>query len=355
LDYNAAMVCADTRHDGANPDWFDRIPKVELHLHLEGAIPPPILFDIVEQHGGDPAVPDLAALDARFEYRDFDGFIDAWTWKNGYLRDYDDFTLAAEAVARDLERQNIRYAEVFFSPTDFACHGLEPQQLAAAIRSGLDRCPGIQVALVADLVRDHGPERAQRTLDQICEVLDEGVIGIGIGGSEQHFPPGPFAAVYERARGRGLRTSAHAGEAAGAVSIWGAIRELRVDRIGHGTRAIEDPQLVDHLAASGTPLEMCPLSNLCTGVVASIADHPIRKLRDRGVRVTVNTDDPKMFNTSLAGELRLLHRELGFDRHEIRDLILEAARSSWLDPERQASLTAQLQLDPAWDEPDQAQ
>jgi adenosine deaminase len=329
-------------------DWFDRVPKVELHLHLEGAIPLDALWTLVQKYGGDPGVPDLAALQRRFVYRDFPHFIDTWVWKNAFLREYEDFTFVAEAVAHDLARQNIRYVEAFFSPADFFRHGLRTQELAVAIRRGLERAPEIEVALVADLVRDFGPELAATTLAEVNEVRGLGVIGIGIGGSEQDFPPEPFAEVYEQARGLGLHTTAHAGEAAGAQSVWGAIRHLRVERIGHGTRAAEDERLLDLLAAERIPLEMCPLSNVRTGVVRSIADHPLRRYFERGLVVTVNTDDPKMFGNSLAEEYRLLESRMGFSRDEIRALILQAIAASWLPLERKNGWMDRFRSDPAW-------
>lgn len=329
-------------------DWFERVPKVELHLHLEGAIPLDALWLLVCKYGGDPAVPDRAALARRFRYRDFPHFIETWNWKNGFLRRYEDFTTIAEAVARDLAAQNVRYAEVFFSPTDFARHGLRVGPLAGAIRAGLERVPQIEVALVADLVRDTGPAQAAITLRQVSEARDQGIVGVGIGGSEQVFPPEPFAPVYEEARRMGFRTCAHAGEAAGPESVWGAIRALKVDRIGHGTRAIEDPALLDHLAERKIPIEMCPLSNVRTGVVPAIEAHPIRRFFERGIPVTVNTDDPKMFGNALAEEYRLLERRLGFTRDEIRTLILEGVRSSWLPEERKGQFVEAFHRDPAW-------
>ncbi|MCP3997327.1 MAG: adenosine deaminase [bacterium] len=328
--------------------WFDRIPKVELHLHLEGAIPLEALWELMHKYGGDPSVPDLAALERRFEYRDFPHFIETWLWKNEFLRELEDFTFIAEAVARDLERQNVRYVEAFYSPPDFAHHGLEAQRLTAAIREGLSRVRGIEVALVADLVRNYGPDRGARTLAEVREVKELGVVGIGIGGSEERFPPEPFAAVFEEARRAGFRTSAHAGEAAGAGSVWGAIRSLRVDRIGHGTRAGEDEALLDHLAEHRVPLEMCPLSNVRTGVVPSLGDHPIRRYFERGIPVTVNTDDPKMFGNSLAEEYRLLEERLGFSRREIRSLITGAVEVSWLEEQQKRELQASIERDPAW-------
>ncbi|MFZ5917775.1 MAG: adenosine deaminase [Chloroflexota bacterium] len=329
-------------------DWFERVPKVELHLHLEGAIPLDALWSLVCQYGGDPTVPDRAALARRFRYRDFPHFIEIWNWKNNFLRRYEDFTFIAEAVARDLAAQNVRYAEVFFSPADFTRHGLQTQRLAQAIRAGLERVPQIEAALVADLVRDTGPARAADTLQQVFEVRDQGIVGVGIGGSEQAFPPQPFAPVYEQARRLGFRTSAHAGEAAGPESVWGAIRALRVDRIGHGSRAIEDPALLDHLAGHQIPIEMCPLSNVCTGVVPAIEAHPIRRFFERGIPVTVNTDDPKMFGNSLAEEYRLLESRLGFSRDEIQTLILEGIRSSWLPEDRKKLMVEAFRQEPAW-------
>jgi adenosine deaminase len=329
-------------------DWFERVPKVELHLHLEGAIPLDALWSLVRKYGGDPAVPNRAALARRFRYRDFPHFIETWIWKNGFLRRYEDFTAIAEAVARDLAAQNVRYAEIFFSPTDFARHGLRVGPLARAIRAGLGRAPQIEVALVADLVRDTGPAQAAVTLQQVNEVRHQGVIGVGIGGSEQAFPPEPFAPVYEEARRLGFRTSAHAGEAAGPESVWGAVRALRVDRIGHGTRAVEDPALLDYLAEHEIPIEMCPLSNVRTGLVPAIEAHPIRRFFQRGIPVTVNTDDPKMFGNSLAEEYRLLESRLGFTRDEVRALILQAIRVSWLPEEQKGRLVEAFRRDPAW-------
>jgi adenosine deaminase len=220
--------------------------------------------------------------------------------------------------------------------------------LTHAIRAGLSRVPEIEIALVADLVRDSTPKQAAITLAEVNEVKELGVIGIGIGGSEQKFPPEPFKEVYAQARNFGFHTSAHAGEAAGAPSIWGAICELGVERIGHGTRAEEDPSLVDYLAETQIPLEMCPLSNVRTGVVGSIDEHPIRRYHQHGLVVTVNTDDPKMFGNSLAEEYRLLETRLGFSRAEIRGLVLQGIRASWLPQDRKQQLLQEFCEDAAW-------
>jgi adenosine deaminase len=331
-------------------NWYERVPKVELHLHLEGAIPYDALWQLIRKYGGDPDVPDQAALLRKFEYKDFSHFIETWIWKNQFLREYDDFTIFAEAVARDLAAQNICYIEAFFSPPDFYRHGLNTQGLAQAIRVGLSRVPAVEVALIADVVRDWGPELAARTLAEACEAREFGVIGIGMGGREREFPPEPFDKVYAEARRLGFHTTAHAGEAAGAESIWGAIRILQVERIGHGVRAGEDEKLLAYLAETQIPLELCPLSNVRTGVVKSIDEHPVRKFFERGLFVTINTDDPKMFGNSLAEEYQFLEERLGFSRQELCTLILQGISASWLSAERKSEMARAFCADPIWQE-----
>jgi adenosine deaminase len=323
-------------------DWLERLPKVELHVHLEGAIPLGVLWELLQKYGGEPDVPTAEHLQRKFVYRDFPHFIDTWTWMIGLLRQYEDFELLAEEVARDFARQNIRYAEVFYSPPDFLAAGLEPQPLTEAIRRGLSRVPQVEIALVADLVRDYGAERGARMLACISEVKDLGVIGVGIGGREYKFPPEAFREAYEQARELGFKTSAHAGEAAGPQSIWGAIEALQVDRIGHGTRAIEDPRLVDYLAQHELPLELCVLSNVRTAVVAEIERHPAQTYYERGIPISINTDDPTLFGNSLVDEYLALHEQLGFSRSEIMHLIEQGIETSWLDADRQQQLLSQF-------------
>jgi adenosine deaminase len=308
-----------------------RPPHVELHLHLEGAIPHPALWELIRKYGGDPSLPDMEALRKRFIYRDFPHFIQTWIWKNGFLREYDDFTYIAEQVARDLRDQDILYAEAHYTPVGFADAGLKLQEITRAVRAGLDRVPDVEVTLIGDLCRNMGPETAVRTLRELQEVRDMGIVGIGLGGSEQSFPPEPYQEVYREARRLGLHTTAHAGEAAGAQSVWGALRSLHVERIGHGIRSEEDPQLVDFLVERQIPLEMCPLSNVATGVVKRIEDHPIRRYFDRGMVVTVSTDDPKMFGNSLEQEYRLLADVFDFTPEEIRTVAENSVRASWME------------------------
>lgn len=329
--------------------WFERVPKVELHLHLEGAIPLPALWELMKKYGGDPEVRSIEDLKRRFEYRDFTHFIQTWIWKNRFLREYEDFEFIGEAIAHELKKQNIIYAEAFYAPPNHTRKGrLQTGRITEAFRRGLSRVQGIEVNLIADLVRDLGALAAERTLMEVHEVRGFGVIGIGIGGTENEYPPYLFKNVYEKARNLGFRTTAHAGEIADADSIWGAIRELRVERIGHGTRAINDASLIEYLRQRRIPIEMCPISNVRTRSVPSIKDHPIRRFYDAGLVVFVNTDDPAMFNTSMAQEFRVLHEVHGFTPDEIRKLIINAAESSWLPDNYKRLLLQKLITHPDW-------
>jgi adenosine deaminase len=321
---------------------FESMPKVELHLHLEGAIPVATMWELIEGRGGHPDVPDLEALVRRYEYRDFAHVIETWIWMNQFLDSYDAFQAAAEAVAASLASQRIVYAEASYSPSDFARFDLAPDELAMAIRRGLDRIPHVRVGLVADLVRDKGPQRAERTLDAVIDVApDAGIVGITIGGSEAEFPPEPFAAVYSRARRSGLRLSAHAGEAAGAASVRGALDHLGVDRIGHGIRAVEDPEVLFRLVNGNVPLEVCPSSNLATGVADSWDTHPVRTLIDVGAMVTISSDDPAMFHNSVAGDLEALYG-LGYGDATIQRLAENAIEASWAPPTVKLALADEL-------------
>ncbi|OGN90289.1 MAG: adenosine deaminase [Chloroflexi bacterium RBG_13_46_14] len=333
---------------GKKKSWYERVPKVELHLHLTGAIPHETLWEMIKKYGGGPSVPDINALEEKFRYRDFMHFLETWVWKNRFLREYEDFTFLSEAVARDLVSQNILYAEVFFSMSRFINNNLTVTGLAEAVRAGLSRVPEIDINLIIDLVRDNGPENAERILPDIIEAREFGVIGIGLGGAEQLYPPELFTDVFEKARRAGLQTTAHAGEAAGPESIWSAINNLKIERIGHATRAIEDEKLVDYLAEHSIPLEICPISNVKTGVVESIKKHPVRYYYDRNIPVTINTDDPKMFGNSLAEEYEILANDLGFIRDEIRTMLFNAVRTSWLPDNKKRGLAGRLINHPDW-------
>ena len=308
---------------------FHTVPKTELHIHLEGSIPHDALFQLIEKYGGAPGITRSESLEERFHFRSFPEFIDAFAWKNGFLREYDDFEFIAEAIAADLAAQNIRYVEMFYSPTSFMEHSRTIQELTAAIRRGFNKVPGTTINLIADFVRDYGPEHEILYLPHLAEVKNLGVIGISLGGSEHAFPPAPFAPLYESARLLGFKTTVHAGEAAGPESIWDALEFLKPDRIGHATRATEDPLLVKHLAEKQIPLELCPGSNVRTGVITLLKNHPVREYFNAGCLISINSDDPWMFGTRLANEYQGLVDKCDFSVEEIHTLIRMAEKSSW--------------------------
>jgi adenosine deaminase len=328
--------------------WVDRLPKVELHVHLEGSIPLDALWQLIQQYGGDTSVPTMSTIEERFTYRDFPHFIETWVWKNQFIRTAADFTFIAEAVARDWAAQNIRYVEAHYSPTDFSRHGISIGDITAALRTGLHRVSGIHVNLIADVVRDSSVAQAMRTLETVAELRHYGVIGIGLGGSEQNHPPEKMTTVFARARQLGMHATIHAGEAAGAQSVWGAINALKAERIGHAARATEDRSLCEFLLKRQLPLEMCPLSNIRTGVVSTFATHPIVPFIRQGMLVTVNTDDPKMFNNTLADEYTLLMEEGGMNEHDICMLIDNAITASWLSDEQKSALRSSMHAHPDW-------
>lgn len=317
-------------------DRFDLAPKVELHLHLEGAIPPDTLWELVQGYGGDPVVTNRSALDQYLTYTSFAHFIDTWWWMTGFVRTYSDFELVAESVASDLARQNIVYAEASFSPTDFERHGLTVPEIALAIRRGLDQVAGVQVVLNCDLVRDTGPDRAMHTLAAVLDVAPAvDIRGITIGGSEAAYPPELFGSVFEQARSNGLRLTAHAGEAAGAASVRGALETLGVERIGHGIRVIEDKELLQRVVAEQVPLEVCPTSNIRTGVVADWETHPVGVLLAADANVTISSDDPTFFHTSVAEDLRQVASRYDAAPHDLTNRAVEA---SWMTTAEKTSV-----------------
>jgi adenosine deaminase len=316
---------------------FKTIPKIENHLHLEGAIPLEALWKLIQKYGGEKSVINYKQLENKFLYRDFNHFIEIWKWKNQFIREYEDFTFISEAVTDDLVEQNIKYAEIFISPSLFKKR-LETQKIVEAIAKGFTNNIEIEIKLIVDLVRDFGQEKEMETLYEIYEVKNQGIIGIGIGGSEHQYPPELFKDIYEKARNFGFYTTAHAGEAAGPESIWGAINELRVDRIGHGTRAIEDDELMEYLSVKKIPVELCPISNLRTKVIRSIEEHPVKTCIDMGIPVSINTDDPKMFGNSLAEEYETLKEVFNFTNADISNIIINSINTTWLGQKEKEDL-----------------
>jgi adenosine deaminase len=241
----------------------------------------------------------------------------------------------------------VKYVEAFYAPGGYLQRAnFSVQGITAALIAGKEKAFrdfGIQCELIIDLIRDHGPAKGMEYLDAVTPYLGKGVIGIGLGGSEHQFPAEAYADVYREAKARGFRVVAHAGEAAGADSIWAAVEHLGVERIGHGVRAYEDPQLVALLRERQIPLEMCVLSNMKTGVCESVEAHPIKSYFERGLLVTVNSDDPTMFNTSLNQEYIVLAQQLGFTISDLQHVSLNGIDASFMSEEQKASMRSHFQ------------
>jgi len=316
------------------------VPKVELHLHLDGAMSPAWLLERVRRC----TPPPLATLDelaGRLAFDTFEAFIRAWTWKCGFLDRYGDFESLAESVLEALAARGVVHVEASVSPGDYAKNGLETGGIVEAVLRGGQRATaatGIGFGLLVDLIRNHGPAVAERRLEEITPYRGQGVVGIGLGGSEERFPPAPFAAVYAEAARRGFHRAVHAGEAAGPASVIEALATLDPQRIGHGVRSVEDPALLDRLARTRMPLEVCVTSNVRTGVVAGYAGHPLRRLLDAGVRVTLNSDDPTFFGNDLLDEMELCLARLGVGLRELAAMSENAAAATFLDEAARARL-----------------
>jgi len=311
------------------------IPKVELHLHLEGAIPLPTLLNFIQKRGKHKSIKSLEDLKKRLVCSNFTQFIKVWLWKNSFITAYEDFEELAYQVLQSLSQQNVKYVEAFYSPRDFSFRRkrLSARGITESLIKGKKRAFndfGIRSELIVDLVRDYGPRMGMDLIKELTDYLDQGIIGIGLGGSEKLFPAGLFNKVYQEARDRGFRLTAHAGEAAGAKSIWAALDELGVERIGHGLRVYEDPRLVDYLKERQIPLEICVVSNIRTQVCKTFKEHPVRNYFKEGLMVTINSDDPTMFDTSITNEYLVLIKKFGFSLEEIRKINLNSIEASFM-------------------------
>jgi aminodeoxyfutalosine deaminase len=271
-------------------------PKIELHVHLEGTVRPDTLRAIAKRN--DYALPD--DLESLYRYRDFTHFLEVFLLTLGALKRYDDFREIVVAYAQEAKTHGAVYLEGIFSPR--LRHGVDTDEVFAGYCDGAveaSELHGVDVLLTPDIPREYTVEEALATAGHAVRYGDRGVVGIGLGGAEAGFPPEPFAPAFDLAREGGLASVPHAGEAAGAESVHGALEALHADRIRHGIRAVEDPGLVAELAGRGTVLDVCPLSNLRTGVVRSLEEHPLPQLVAAGVRCSISTDDPAMFDTDL--------------------------------------------------------
>lgn len=236
-----------------------------------------------------------------YRFKNFEGFLFSYFLSSFFFRAPEDFEALVEAVLDDFERQGFDAVEVTVSVFEYVMQGIPVEAISETLSAASKRKKP-RVRWIIDLIRNLGPEQALAHLETLLRLRPDGWTGITIGGSEHLHPPGPFRPVYERAGSAGLGLTVHAGEAAGPESVWEAIRELGVMRIGHGVRAIEDPTLVDYLAEHAIPLEVCPTGNVRTGVYPSLEAHPLPRLVEAGVRVTLNTDDPAFFGVTLDDE-----------------------------------------------------
>jgi adenosine deaminase len=322
-------------------DFAREMPKVELHVHLEGSIRPTTLLTLAERNKVPLPASDLAGIREFYRFTNFDHFIEVYFTISRCLQTVDDYRLIAYEFGADMARQNIRYAEVTFTPhTNVSNTGLPFDEILAGLNEGRYRAQeefGVEFCWVLDIVRDHPDSRFQ-VAEWAASATDRAVVGFGLGGTENGHPPEWFADAYDVAREAGLHSVPHAGEVAGPRSVWGAIHKLGAERLGHGVRCVEDPTLVEYLKQSQIPLEVCPTSNLCLGVYPSYQEHPIRWLWEQGVYVTVNSDDPPMFNTDLVSEYQALAEHLDFSAAKLESLSINALRASFLPNRRKAEL-----------------
>lgn len=316
------------------------LPKVEQHVHIVGSTRPETLLWLLREGGLKKPFRTVKDVRRFFQYRDFPHFINVYKTVFRCITQEDQFERITYEMLEDDARCNVRCVEASFSAPDHVKEGLDYELMLDAINRGVyhaHRDFGIQCNLRIDLVRNYGPDVGIQVLDWIENKRDN-IVSIDIGGSEEKFPPKPFAHVYQRAKEMDLHLVAHAGEAAGPESIWDAIKYLNVERIGHGVAAKQDPELIDYLLKQDIAIEMCPTSNLRTGVVSSLERHPIRDFFEKGIKVTVNTDDPSMFNTDMNNEYLQLHRQLDFTVSELFRLTLNALDSSFLSETRKVQL-----------------
>jgi adenosine deaminase len=297
---------------GALEALVRRLPKVQLHCHLEGTLRAQTFRELCRVHGVESARAH-GPLEATYAFATFGEFLLAFAEVCKTLRRPADYARLARDYVVDAAAQNVRYAELFISPSvwTYFHEGLDVRETVAAMRAAFDAegaRRNVSVALICDLTRNFGVERAFETARMAVDLAETnlGVVGVGLGGDEARFPAAMYREPFAFARARGLHTVAHAGEAAGAASVRDAVEILGAERIGHGVRALEDSAVVDLLVARRIPLELCPTSNALTGAVPSGAVHPIRELDARGVICTVDADDPALFSTSLDAEYALV-------------------------------------------------
>ncbi len=328
------------------------LPKAELHVHHVGSASPAIVSELAMRHPGVVPV-DTDELRRFFEFRDFAHFVDVYLAVVSLIRTDDDIRYLTYEVARELaESQQVRYAELTCTPytsvlPDDPDHGIPIEAYTEAIedaRIAAERDFGIVLRWIYDIPGESGMPAADATLSFATNHRVDALVGFGLGGPEIGVARAQFKPHFDAARRVGLHSVPHAGETTGPETVWDALRVLGAERIGHGTSAALDPQLLDYLARSGVPLEVCPSSNVATKAVANLDEHPIRAFRDAGVMITVNSDDPSMFGTSLNQEYQIAARLLDLDASGVADLAATAVRASFADPEVKVALLTAIEI-----------
>ena len=326
-------------------DYICAMPKVELHVHLEGSVLPETLLDLAAQHGVELPVSTVEDITDWYTFRDFDHFIQIFASISRCLRTADDFTRITYEYGRSMAENNIRYAEVTWTPhahVGDTSKNLTFEKLLAAINTGRDQAKqewGVDMRWIPDIARCF-PDTADPVVGWLTSPAAQasGVVALGLGGPEVGFPPELFEDAFKTARAKGLPGNPHAGETVGPESVWGAIRALKAVRIGHGVRAVEDPALVDYLVEHQVPLEVNPTSNLCLGVYPTYETHALRQLVEAGVMVTINSDDPTLFNTTLNDEYIHAVEDCGLTLDQLEQVGLNAVIASYLPSDDQTAL-----------------
>lgn len=278
-------------------------PKIELHVHLEGTVRAPTLLEIARRN--DYALPadTVEGLATLYEFTNFRHFIEVWILTTNALQKEADFRQMVVDYAAEAASHGAVYLEGIFSPAERVRRGCSWEEIFEGVCNGAAEAKelhGVEIRLTPDIPRGFSQEEARATVEWSARYRDRGVVGVGLGGLEAEFPPEPYEDVFREAKALGLGSVPHAGEVAGAKSVRGALDALGADRLRHGIRADEDAGLVREIAGRGVVLDVCPLSNLRTGAVSSLADHPLPRLVAAGVRCSISTDDPAMFDTDLA-------------------------------------------------------
>lgn len=326
--------------------FIRRLPKAELHLHLEGTITPETLVELSTRQDTTPLT--LEQSRALFDYADFTGFLMAFKAITEHLRTAEDYELVTWRMLEHLARQGVVHAEVYVSVgvvyywrrCDFEplFEGMERARIRAESELG------ITLYWIYDAVRHFGPDEAARVFRKAAELRPQfpSIVGIGIGGDERRTGAEPFRELYAEARAAGLRLTAHAGETVGPEGIWGALN-IGAERLGHALSAIHDPELMEMLAERQVPLEICITSNLRTSCCERLEDHPVRRYFDSGLMVTLNSDDPALFASDLQDEYRLAHDRYGFTAEHLRELAANSIEASFLPAERKVQLLRRIE------------